>query len=152
METIFESWGLPKMGSATGGFYRAPYEMVDAPIKYYRVLIGMGIDSKEMQIKFLSGIKNKRFIELQKMTGAYQGKHEINRSQLLDAFHIWCAEHNKCDFFLTLDFKLLKVIRKNMKTEPIVHVVRPSELLKASKSSFKTKLSGSLEKIRKLKL
>ncbi|OGP41631.1 MAG: hypothetical protein A2090_06470 [Deltaproteobacteria bacterium GWD2_42_10] len=81
-----------------------------------------------MQFNFLSSIKNKRFLELQKMTGAYQGAKKLNRNQLLDAFHIWCAEHNKCDYFLTLDFKLVNVIRRQ-KGATLSELVTPSELM-----------------------
>jgi len=128
METLFESWGIPKMDSETGKFYGAPYEDVEAPIKYSRVLLGFNRDAREMQFSFLSSIRNARFIELQKMTGAYQGPGKLNRNQLLDAFHIWCAEHNKCDYFLTLDFKLLNVLRKQ-NPHPLVELVKPSELV-----------------------
>ncbi|MDP3013228.1 MAG: hypothetical protein Q8M92_03235 [Candidatus Subteraquimicrobiales bacterium] len=128
METLFESWGIPKMDSETGTFYDAPYEHAEAPIKYSRVLIGFGLDARNMQFNFLSSIKKKRFLELQKMTGAYQGAEKLRRNQLLDAFHIWCAEHNKCDYFLTLDFKLVNVIRRQ-KRAPLSEVVTPSELM-----------------------
>jgi predicted nucleic acid-binding protein len=62
------------------------------------------------------------------MTGAYQGSGKLNRNQLLDAFHIWCAEFNKCDYFLTLDFKLLNVVRKQ-KRHSLVEIIKPSELV-----------------------
>jgi len=39
METLFESWKIPKMDSETGIFYDAPYCHIEAPIKYGRVLI-----------------------------------------------------------------------------------------------------------------
>ncbi|MBI3995662.1 MAG: hypothetical protein HY349_06785 [Nitrospirae bacterium] len=129
METLFESWGLPKMDSATGKFYGAPYETVDAPIKYGRVISGGLHDAKDMQFEFLANIQSKRFVELQKMTGAYQGNRGLNRNQLFDAFQLWCAEHNACDYFLTLDFKLIEVLRKNRKLQLQVEVVRPSEFL-----------------------
>jgi hypothetical protein len=129
METLFESCGIPKMDSETGKFYGTPYQDVDAPIKYSRVLLGFNRDAREMQFSFLSSIKDKRFIELQKMTGAYQGPGKLNRNQLLDAFHIWCAEHNKCDYLLTLDFRLVNVLRKQNQ-HPLVEVVKPSELVK----------------------
>ena len=128
MEALFESWGIPKMKSETGTFYDAPYEYVDAPVKYSRVLVGAGFDPKEMQFTFLSSIKDKRFLELQKLTGAYQGPGKLNRNQLLDAFHLWCAEYNDCNYFLTLDFKLIKVARKQ-KGRFMSEVVKPSELL-----------------------
>ncbi len=49
METLFESWGIPNMDSATGRFYGAPYETVDAPIAYARVIAGGRNDPKDMQ-------------------------------------------------------------------------------------------------------
>ena len=128
-ETEFESWGLPKMmGNTTGRFYGAPIEGAESPVQYSRVMIGYYTqDPKEMQFDFLSDLKHRRFNELQRMTGAYQGPEKLNRNQLLDAFHIWCAEHNGCDFFLTLDFKLIKVVSHSHK--PTIKLVRPSELL-----------------------
>jgi hypothetical protein len=129
METLFETWGIPDIDSQTGPFYGAPYEEVDAPVSYSRMLLGLGTDPKENQFKFLVNIKDKRFLELQKVTGAYQGKEKPNRNQLLDAFHIWCAEHNGCEYFLTLDFKLIRVVRKNRRTRILVELVKPSELL-----------------------
>ena len=128
VETTFESWGIPKMDSETGKFYDAPYEYVEAPIKYSRVLIGFGFDAREMQFRFLSSIKNKRFLELQKITGAYQGPGKFNRNQLLDTFHLWCAEYNNCDYFLTLDFKLIRMLRKQ-KSRLLSEIVKPSELM-----------------------
>lgn len=129
METLCESWGIPKMDSETGKFYGASLEDAEAPIKYSRVLLGSNHDVRKMQFSFLSSIKNRRFMELQKMTGAYQGLGKLNRNQLLDAFHIWCAEHNRCDYFLTLDFRLINVLRKQNR-HLLVEVVKPSELVK----------------------
>ncbi len=128
-ETLFETWGIPDMDSQTGPFYGAPFEEVDAPIDCSRVLLGLGTDFKEKQFEFLANIKDKRFLELQKVTGAYQGKEKPNRNQLLDAFHIWCAEYNDCKYFLTLDFKLIKVVRNNHRIRIPVKLIKPSELL-----------------------
>jgi hypothetical protein len=73
-ETIFEAWGLPKMDSAQGKFYGASVGEVEAPVKCDRLLFSAGLDSGEMQHSFLSRIRHRRFLELQKATGAYQGK------------------------------------------------------------------------------
>ena len=54
----------------------------------------------QAQFKFLRSLNDERFRELQAITGAYQGEGKINRNQLLDAFHLWCAEGNGCDLFL----------------------------------------------------
>jgi hypothetical protein len=128
METLFESWGIPNMDSEAGKFYGGPYEEVEAPIKYSRVLLGFNRDARKMQFSFLSSIRDARFLELQKMTGAYQGPGKLNRNQLLDAFHIWCAEYNRCDYFLTLDFKLLSMLRKQNR-HSLVELVKPSEFV-----------------------
>ena len=37
-------------------------------------MVGLGLDSKDAQFQFLSSLKNRRFLELQKITGAYQGE------------------------------------------------------------------------------
>jgi hypothetical protein len=134
METDLETWGLPKLDSQSGPFYGAPVTMVLAPVEYGRVILGGGIDLKAEQIRFLTSITDKRFLELQQITGAYQGPGKINPNQLLDAWHIWCAEHNKCDLFLTLDLTLQKVTTNS--PHPIyVRIVRPSELLLATQQS-----------------
>ena len=129
VETEFETWGLPKMDSESGRFYGAPIEHVNAPIKYSRIFIGAGLDSKQLQRNFLLSITNARFKELQKVTGAYQGKRPANSNQLLDAFQIWCAEHSECDYFLTLDFKLIRVVMKHHKRPKRLVLVKPSTLL-----------------------
>lgn len=129
VEAEFESWGLRNMDSATGRFYGAPITNVEAPVWYGRTMIGAGIDAKKEQLRFLLSLKNRRFLELQKITGAYQGRRKTNRNQLLDAFHIWCAEHNKCDYFLTLDFKLIRLVNRVSRKALGVLAVKPSELM-----------------------
>ncbi|BDQ34903.1 hypothetical protein [Pseudodesulfovibrio portus] len=135
-EIIFESWGLPKMDSQSGMFYGAPVSMVDAPFVYGRIVVGFGSSAKELQEKFLLNLNQKRFLQLQKATGAYQGKNPKNINQLLDAFHIWCAEHNQCDHFLTMDYKLIKVIKSLKNNIPTVKVLSPSELLEEIKGQM----------------
>jgi len=130
IEAELESWKIPNMDSNSGRFYGAPIEPVEAPIHYGRVIAGGPEDSKEQQFKFLSRIEDSRFKELQKITGAYQGERKLNRNQLLDSFHIWCAEHNDCTHFLTMDFKLIRVARNGGGSKLKVQPVRPSDLLR----------------------
>lgn len=127
-EADFESWGIPNMDSMDGRFYGTPIDCIKAPIEYSRVLVSWMEDGRDLQYDFLSGINNERFIEIQKLTGAYQGKNKKNKNQLLDAFHLWCAEHAKCDYFLTLDLKLIKMVATNSKRNVNVKVIHPSEL------------------------
>lgn len=130
METHLESLGLPKMDSECGPFYGAPIEHVEAPLQYGRIVFSFDENPREAQLRFLMSLKQRRFAELQRMTGAYQGPGRIQRNQLMDAFHIWCAEHNRCDFFLCPDFKLQNVVAR-AKHKPLVRIVVPSELLEA---------------------
>jgi hypothetical protein len=73
------------------------------------------------QYEFLRELHHPRFLELRKMCGAEQGAN-VNRNQLLDAFHLWSAEHHDCEYLLSLDFKLARVI-SNSKKKPLCRVV-----------------------------
>jgi hypothetical protein len=133
METRLEGMFLPNMSSQTGFFYGAQVVTVAEPIKYGRVAFGGNEHPSQAQFAFLRSLTEKRFIELQVIVGAYQGEDKPpNRNQLLDAFHLWCAEYHECDYFLSLDFKLARVV-SNAKKKPKVRIVRPSELLAATK-------------------
>lgn len=127
-ETLWESWGLPNMDSKSGKFYGAPIKSVQAPLEYDRILVGGETSARQRQYDFLCSITDERFFELQKMTGAYQGKRPLNHNQLLDAFHLWSAEHSGCEFFLTLDFKAIKVLEL-CRNKSSVRAARPSELI-----------------------
>jgi hypothetical protein len=130
METELESMGLPDMDSDTGRFYGAPIKRIDAPIKYGRVVADAFKDTRDMQYTFLCRIDDSRFLEIQRMTGAYQGENPVNRNQLLDAWHLWCAEYNSCDYFLSLDFGLARIVGQSKKPAT-VPIVKPLELLDA---------------------
>jgi hypothetical protein len=47
----------------------------------------------------------------------------------MDAFAIWCAESAGCDAFLSLDFKLARVIANDRKKRVKIRMVRPSEVV-----------------------
>lgn len=100
-----------------------------APIIYSRTLFSYKEEDKKLQIDFLKNIHNQRFLDIQKVVGAYQGKKEINENQLLDAWHLWCAEYNKCDYFLTIDCKLKRIIDNSKNFFMDVKVVTPKILL-----------------------
>ena len=134
-EVKYEVWGLPSMDSETGAFYGAKiHTLKDIPFAYGRVVGGLDIDGKAEQLRFITGIVSPRLTELRKTCGAFQGARKPpNGNQLLDAFHIWCAELAGCTYFLTLDLKLQRML-KNGKSRSPVQVVRPSELLIALQS------------------
>ena len=129
VESDFETWGIPDMDSQTGWLYGAGITILEAPISYSRILIGVDGDPMKDQYDFLTGITSDRFLQFQKATGAYQGKKPRNRNQLLDAFHLWSAEHNECDVFLTADFKLQKAIINKKGFDYAPRILLPSELL-----------------------
>lgn len=129
-EVHFESWSMPNLDSKRGLFYGANVGLVEDPIQYSRTIMGGRHSLRESQYAFLSSIEHPRFIEIQKVVGAYQGEmNSPSRNQLLDAFHLWCAENGKCDYFLTLDLKLIKLIRFKANNCLAVKAIKPSELL-----------------------
>jgi hypothetical protein len=131
LETELETWGLPNMDSADGRVFGAPIEIIEGPIRGERVIAGGVKSMDELQLDFLMAIEHPRFQELQRIAGAYQGPGQLNRNQLLDAFHLWCAEHAECDYFLSLDFKLQRMVSRSPR-KPLCTLVRPSELLAAT--------------------
>jgi hypothetical protein len=133
-EALQELWGIPNLDTLTGSFYGASLTFIEAPVCYRRVSGGLGIDSRAEQYRFLASLRERRFVQLQRVTGAFQGEHPPNRNQLLDAFHLWCAEHHGAKYFLTLDFALIDAVRRS-KTVVECQPVRPSELLAQLRSS-----------------
>ncbi len=127
-ETVLESWGLPGIWDTMDGDSFQPIEYAPAPVNYGRVIMGVGMDTKRAQQEFIASLPHPRLAQLKKWTGASQGK-STNRNQLLDAFHIWCAEYNGCTYFLTLDLKLIRSLTPHFSrigTLPI----QPSRLAK----------------------
>lgn len=87
-------------------------------------------DGSERQYKFLSEIKDQRFLEIQRAVGAYQGpRNPRQRNQLLDAFHILCAERSGLEFFVTMDCKLIKLWSHRNQSKSTIRVVSPSGFL-----------------------
>ena len=133
---MHESSTLPWVRGAQ--LYGVQIEWVEAPLEYSRILgrvvpsppAARRNDMKESTVEFLRDVDYPRFLELQLACGAKQGA-TINENQLIDAFHVWCAEHAGAHFFLTLDFKLIRNVRTHRRSPPRVQLVRPSELLKA---------------------
>jgi hypothetical protein len=127
VEIQIELSDLPNLDSVTGFFYGAPHVLVNPPVRYSRVLYGGLEDPMREQYNFLRSLDHGRFLELRRICGAEQGQ-KVNRNQLLDAFHLWCAEFNRCEYFLSLDFKLARIVG-NAKARPQCRIVKPSELL-----------------------
>lgn len=118
-------------GGGTSELLDAGVTMVDGPIKSSRLLSPMfplsGETWRSLRKDFLAGLDHQRFRELQRACGAIQGDH-VNENQLVDAFHIWCAEAADASHFLTTDFKLVRLVRGHKTAPPRPRVVTPSEL------------------------
>lgn len=130
-EVDLETWSLPGMASASGRFFGCPINGVADPVPLpSRIIIGGEKKFKEHKLDFLCGIRHPRFIDLTKMTGAYQGTQKpLNLNQALDAYHIWCAECAGMNYFLTMDYKLQKVVEKSKVETPVV-IRTPDQLLR----------------------
>lgn len=127
LEVTIELMGLPR---AAGGerFYGAPIEQVTGPFKYDRTVFD-GTD-RDYQYEFLSAVEHPRFKELQSVCGAYQGANRpLHRNQLLDAFHILCAESASATHFLTLDNKLIRALTNQPRRQTSVTPITPKRLL-----------------------
>ena len=135
-ETQLEFFGtylIPSGGQSV--FHDVSIQLVESPIEYSRMLAlpDRSISPSELRMMFLRGIDHPRFLQLQRATGAFQGK-TLHEGQMMDAFHIWCAEHNQMTHFLTTDLKLTRIV-KQYKAAPLkVAVVTPSQLLIESES------------------
>lgn len=136
-EVDLESWGLPGMASPSGRFFGCPlHEAPDPASPQSRIIAGGDKGFKQHSLDFLSSIKHPRFEELTKMTGAYQGRSRpLNINQALDAYHIWCAESAKINYFLTMDYKLIRVVTLS-KIETSVKIVTPDHLLRLAIPKF----------------
>jgi hypothetical protein len=104
IETQMEIWGLPNLDSETGRFYGADRRVVEAPVAYNRIMFGGNAGYKEEQFNFLRSLQHDRFLELQRVTGAYQGEPATEISCLMRSTY-GVRSIMPATFFLSLDFK-----------------------------------------------
>lgn len=148
-EVKFEAMGVP---SVDFSFFGSPMQTVRSPAVHGGCVIdGSG---RNHLYDALRSLKHKRFIELQKLTGAYQGANqEPNKNQLFDAYHLWSAESADADFLLTHDGKLIRQWEGSKykgHSTPIDAIALIRELLKRKfwlfipmlKETIKVRLSG----------
>lgn len=123
--------GLPNMVSPSGRFFDCPIKWVVDPHPLMSGLVyGAGRTHKEHTLEFLTAIKEGRFKALAKLTGAYQGENRpLNLNQVLDAYHLWCAEAAQIEYFLTMDYKLAKVVERG-RQNLAVKIVTPQAALR----------------------
>ncbi len=136
-EVDLETWGLPGMASPSGRFFGCPIGEVPDPIApQSRMILGGKKKFKEHTLDFVCSVKNPRYVELTKMTGAYQGESKpLNPNQALDAYHLWCAESASIDYFLTMDYKQKKVVERS-KIKTSVTIITLDQLLRTVVPKF----------------
>lgn len=103
-EVRFEAMRVPRVDFS---FFGSPIRTVRSPVEHG----GLIIDGRRKDYLFnaLSQIQDQRFFELQKLSGAYQGKgRELNKNQLFDAYHLWSAEVAGAEFLLTHDERFVR--------------------------------------------
>lgn len=137
-ETEFESiWS--RRPSPSPPFFGVPIAKAGNPIPYQRTLFAGGVrqrNSAEIQHDFLDGLTHPRFVHLQRLAGVQDAMGmEKRRRQILDAWHLWCAERNQCTYFLTRDGKLIRSVQARRRADSSqpptpVNLVTPSEMLR----------------------
>lgn len=130
-ESQWEYLGLPRTGGVGGAFFGAPVQRVAGPIRYGRVVAdgaGIGHSPERLTLDFLRNVTHARYQALQKATGAHaESGRYLN--QLLDAFHIWCAEHAGAYAFVTTDYKLIRCLEHHSPSPPTIPILTPRGLV-----------------------
>lgn len=142
-EVDLELWGLPGTSSPSGRFFDCPLSKIQDPFPpKERIVFGGEKKFREHTLDFLSSIQEPRYLEITKMTGAFQGAgRSLHLNQALDAYFIWCAECAGLEYFLTMDYKLIKVVASS-KRETAVKLITPEGLLRDL--SFRLGFFGSI--------
>jgi hypothetical protein len=142
-EALWEYFGLPKIDDPRGRFYGAPIENAPNPFEYGRTVASGLMRRVDFQFDFLKGISNARFRQLTVAVGA-NPKSKRYKNQLLDAFLLLCAESANANYFLTLDFKLMRHVAGHRTWPPRVTLVTPRELVNALSRSGHARVRDTL--------
>jgi hypothetical protein len=103
-EALMEFARLPKTFPLAGGpFHGAHYDIVNAPVSWSYTLTR----TTEALLSLLEAVSDARYVAIRKQVGAYQGNNPVKINQLLDALLLWTAETAGCQYFLTVDQKLI---------------------------------------------
>jgi hypothetical protein len=126
-EIKFETWGLPRKYSfdpEANPFRDVRFTPCRLPYQRSVMFGGGGEDRfREEKEQFLAAIPDARFQSLNKSTGGYHAA---------DCYHLWTAELNELDVFLTADEKFRNALRGQKKVSSAVEIMLPDELLGCS--------------------
>jgi hypothetical protein len=103
LDGIIEFAGLPHTHCPGGRFYGAPIRQVLPPKPLGRIIASGHKSMREHQYDFLKSMRPERFLELQVAVGVKTGAANT-LNQMLDAWHIYCAEHVGATYFVTCDY------------------------------------------------
>jgi hypothetical protein len=96
-------------------------------IDFYRWLIGLRDYEDEVAKKTgFSDFERKNFKSLDRFRDICSG---LNEKHYPDAFHLWTAEVNDLDYFLTADKKFIKAITETSRIALITRPIAPSDFL-----------------------
>ena len=127
-EVFFELMHLPRTTGEGPRFYGAPIQEIEGPVQYGRIIADWS--KRDYQFEFLAGLKHPRFLELQRACGAFQGHNRPpHRNQLIDAFHLLCAESADAKYFLTLDDSLIRTLSTHKTYKVNLTCITPKQLL-----------------------
>jgi hypothetical protein len=97
-----------------------------SPIFYGRTVVS-AFSSEDHQFEFLKSLKHPRYDEWKKAANVVADTRK-EKNQLLDAFSLWTAEHNWCDYFVTMDYDLIdSVAKSSIQTD--LRLLRPTQLI-----------------------
>jgi len=151
LDGAIEFGRLPNTDSPRGRFFGAPITWVAGPQPWGRIIADGHTSMEEHQAKFLRSLRDPRFIELQGAVGVKDGSKKA-ANQLLDAWHIRCAESADAMYFVTCDYKLIRHLESHKRTQPGVCVVTPrvllTQLLRSRRLGFVDIYHFVLEKLR----
>jgi hypothetical protein len=94
-----------------------PFQKADCPVSREYVVQTKEAMDNEWHF-FLDCIHNPRFHEINKAT---QGHHQA------DVFHLWTAEYNRLQFYISLDQRFINALRNSRKLRTPVQVLTPTE-------------------------
>jgi hypothetical protein len=101
-------------------------QLANCPIYYARMIVSP-FEKTDEQLKFLRALKHLGFDEWKRIVGVVADSNN-ERNQLMDAWHLWSADHNHCEYFLTMDSKLIRSVASRRRKSQL-RLVTPSQFL-----------------------
>jgi hypothetical protein len=128
MDLAWEFSALPNRDSPDGLFFGAPLSWVQVPITWGAYMSAPRMDGVAHKRQWLSSISDSDFVRLRKLVGAQPQSHRF-QNQLMDAVHLWCAEHHAIPYFLTSDYTLARTVAAHRPLATSVRILSPIELV-----------------------